>query len=95
MSVTPTRQVDVGVAAATDIAKPWTVIVWNDEVNLMSYVVYVFRKHFGYDEGRARKLMMQVHFAGKAAVSHGPREKVEADVAAMHTYGLWATMEQN
>ena len=73
---------------------PWIVIVWNDPVNLMSYVVYVFQKLFGYSRQKATKLMLDVHHKGKAIVSHGTREKAEADVARLHAHGLWATMER-
>jgi ATP-dependent Clp protease adaptor protein ClpS len=73
---------------------PWITIVWNDPVNLMSYVTYVFRQYFGYTEPKAEKLMMQVHKEGKAVVSSGGREEMERDVQAMHGYGLWATMEK-
>jgi len=75
--------------------KPWIVIVWNDPVNLMSYVVYVFQKLFGYSREKATKLMLEVHHDGKSAVAHGTREKVEIDVARLHAYGLWATMEKD
>ena len=78
---------------ATD--KPWQTIVWNDPVNLMSYVTYVFQKLFGYAKPKAEKLMLQVHEEGKAAVSTGTREKAEADVARLHAHGLWATMQQD
>jgi ATP-dependent Clp protease adaptor protein ClpS len=74
---------------------PWIVIVWNDPVNLMSYVVYVFQKLFGYSRNKATKLMLDVHHKGKAIVSHGTREKAEIDVARLHAYGLWATMEHD
>ncbi|MEX0665239.1 MAG: ATP-dependent Clp protease adapter ClpS [Acidimicrobiia bacterium] len=77
----------------TTTDRPWLVIVWNDPVNLMSYVVYVFQKLFGYSREKATRLMMQVHHEGKAVVSDGNREKAEADVARLHGYGLWATME--
>jgi ATP-dependent Clp protease adaptor protein ClpS len=73
--------------------RPWIVIVWNDPVNLMSYVVYVLQKLFGYSRQKATRLMLQVHHEGKAAVSEGTREKAEADVARLHAHGLWATME--
>lgn len=76
-------------------AKPWVTIVWNDPVNLMSYVTFVFRKHFGYDKVKAEKLMMEVHRDGKSVVSTGGREEMERDVQAMHEYGLWATMEHD
>ena len=74
---------------------PWIVIVWNDPINLMSYVTLVFRKVFGYSTARATKLMLQVHNEGKAVVSSGTREKAEHDVARLHAHGLWATMRQD
>lgn len=74
---------------------PWVVIVWNDPVNLMSYVVFVFQKLFGYSKQRATELMLDVHHEGKAAVSEGAREQAEADVARLHAHGLWATMEKS
>jgi len=76
-------------------AKPWVTIVWNDPVNLMSYVTFVFRKHFGYGKAKAEKLMMEVHRDGRSVVSTGTREEMERDVQAMHEYGLWATMEHD
>jgi len=75
--------------------RPWLVIVWNDPVNLMSYVVYVLQKLFGYSREKATRLMLQVHHDGKAVVSDGNREKAEADVARLHAHGLWATMEHS
>jgi len=78
---------------ATTTDRPWLVIVWNDPVNLMSYVVFVLQKLFGYSREKATRLMLQVHREGKAVVSDGNREKAEADVARLHGYGLWATME--
>ncbi|UDY25409.1 ATP-dependent Clp protease adapter ClpS [Nocardioides sp. Kera G14] len=73
---------------------PWVTIVWNDPVNLMSYVSFVFQKHFGYSKKKAEKLMLEVHEDGKSAVSSGTREEMERDVQAMHEYGLWATLEK-
>jgi ATP-dependent Clp protease adaptor protein ClpS len=75
--------------------KPWVTIVWNDPVNLMSYVAFVFQKHFGYPKERATELMLDVHQKGKAVVSNGTREEMERDVEAMHSYGLWATMQHD
>lgn len=72
--------------------RPWLVIVWNDPINLMSYVTYVFQKLFNYPREKAAKLMLQVHYEGKAVVASGPREKCEADVARLHAHGLWATL---
>ena len=73
---------------------PWVTIVWNDPVNLMSYVAWVFRSYFGYSEAKADKLMLAVHHEGKAVVSNGTREAMERDVEAMHSYGLWATLQK-
>ena len=78
-----------------EVDRPWVVIVWNDPVNLMTYVTYVFQKLFGYDREKAEKLMLQVHHEGKAAVSTGTREKAESDVSRLHAAGLWATMQQD
>ena len=74
---------------------PWVVIVWNDPINLMSYVVYVFQKLFGYPLEKATKLMLDVHHKGKAVVSQGAREKCEFDVSRLHAHGLWATMQKS
>ncbi len=74
---------------------PWVTVVWNDPVNLMTYVSFVFQEYFGYDKAKADTLMLQVHEEGRSAVSNGSREEMERDVAAMHGYGLWATMQQD
>lgn len=78
----------------TQAARPWVTIVWNDPVNLMSYVTYVFQTYFGYPREKAEKLMWEVHHDGRSVVSSGSREEMERDVQAMHEYGLWATMEK-
>lgn len=75
--------------------RAWVTIVWDDPVNLMSYVTYVFQKLFGYSEPHATKLMLQVHNEGKAVVSAGSRESMEVDVSKLHAAGLWATMQQD
>ncbi|MCL6538042.1 MAG: ATP-dependent Clp protease adapter ClpS [Acidothermus sp.] len=74
---------------------PWVTIVWNDPVNLMSYVTYVFQKLFGYPREKAQRLMLQVHYEGKAVVSSGTREQMENDAARLHAHGLWATVQQD
>ncbi|TDQ44580.1 ATP-dependent Clp protease adapter ClpS [Actinorugispora endophytica] len=74
---------------------PWITIVWNDPVNLMSYVTYVFQTVFGYSKAKARKLMEDVHYQGRAVVSSGTREEMERDVNILHEYGLWATLQQD
>lgn len=78
----------------TFLAASWVTIVWDDPVNLMSYVAFVFQKYFGYDKAKAQKLMLEVHNDGRTVVSSGTREEMERDVQAMHEYGLWATMEK-
>jgi ATP-dependent Clp protease adaptor protein ClpS len=78
-----------------DHDRPWIVIVWNDPINLMSYVTLVLQQLFGYSRTRATRLMLQVHQEGKAAVSTGTREKAELDVSRLHAHGLWATMQQD
>jgi ATP-dependent Clp protease adaptor protein ClpS len=76
-------------------AVPWVTIVWNDPVNLMSYVSYVFQTYFGYSKEKATQLMLDVHRKGRAVVSNGTREEMERDTAAMHEYGLWATFQKD
>ncbi|MFT4264400.1 MAG: ATP-dependent Clp protease adapter ClpS [Nocardioides sp.] len=90
----PTELDDPIAEDVTAPAMPWVTIVWNDPVNLMSYVTFVFQKHFGYSKKKSEKLMMEVHEDGKSAVSTGSREEMERDVQAMHEYGLWATLEK-
>jgi ATP-dependent Clp protease adaptor protein ClpS len=77
------------------VDRPWVAIVWNDPVNLMSYVTYVFQKLFGYNREVATRLMLDVHQKGRAVVSTGGKDKIEADVARLHAAGLWATMQQD
>ncbi len=74
--------------------EPWEVVVWNDPVNLMSYVVRVFRTYFGYSLDRATQLMLAVHHEGHAIVATGPRETMEVHAQAMHDFGLWATVRK-
>lgn len=74
--------------------RPWITVVWNDPVNLMSYVTYVFMTYFQYGREKAERLMMDVHEKGRAVVSDGTREEMERHVTAMHGFGLWATMER-
>jgi ATP-dependent Clp protease adaptor protein ClpS len=88
------------VLEGTDVAQstipdlPWVTIVWNDPVNLMSYVSYVFRSYFGFSEAEANKRMLQVHNEGRAVVATGSREEMERHVEAMHDFGLWATLQK-
>ena len=91
----PTRQVDPIVSEDVTPDVPWQAIVWNDPVNLMSYVTYVFQKVFGYAKPKAEKLMLDVHHRGKAVVSNGTREAMEKDAEILHGYGLWATVSHD
>jgi ATP-dependent Clp protease adaptor protein ClpS len=98
VSTAPTKPGTTGQreSAPVDVtASPWVTIVWDDPVNLMTYVTYVFQKLFGYSEPHATKLMLQVHNEGKAVVSAGSREHMEVDVSKLHAAGLWATMQQD
>lgn len=79
----------------TEEDRPWVVLVWNDPINLMSYVAFVFQKLFGYSKEKANKLMLDVHQKGRAVVSSGSRTEAERDVNRLHGYGLWATMEHD
>jgi ATP-dependent Clp protease adaptor protein ClpS len=90
---TPLEATDTDEVPAVD--RPWVTIVWNDPVNLMSYVTWVFQKLFGYSLQKATKLMMDVHTKGKAVVSSGTREKAEFDTYRLHSHGLWATMQRD
>jgi ATP-dependent Clp protease adaptor protein ClpS len=76
------------------LAQRWVVVVWNDPVNLMTYVTYVFRKLFGYSQARAQQLMLQVHLEGRAVVAAGTLERCEYDATRLHAHGLWATIAE-
>ena len=89
------ERLDEDVDEDVDTERPWIVLVWNDPINLMSYVAFVFRKLFGYSRQKADKLMLDVHHKGRAVVSSGTREKAEMDVFRLHEHGLWATMQQD
>lgn len=91
----PVRSDDPGVTEVITPDRPWIVLVWNDPINLMSYVTYVFQKLFGYSKEKATKLMLDVHEKGRAVVSSGSRERAELDVFRLHEHGLWATMEHD
>ncbi len=95
VSTAPAEVEQTDADAATRPDTPWVTIVWNDPVNLMSYVVFVLQKLFGYDREKATRLMLDVHHKGKAVVSSGPREKAEFDVYRLHGHGLWATMQKD
>lgn len=88
-------KIDIAIDEVTDEDRPWVVVVWNDPINLMSYVAFVFRKLFGYSEQKANLLMLDVHEKGRAAVSNGTRTEAERDVNRLHSHGLWATMEHD
>jgi ATP-dependent Clp protease adaptor protein ClpS len=85
---------DVRLVVAPESSMPWQTVVWDDPVNLMNYVVRVFREYFGYGEERATQLMLAVHNDGHAVVAEGAREQMELHAQAMHDYGLWATVRR-
>lgn len=91
----PQQQGATAVLERPETDTPWITLVWNDPVNLMSYVTWVFQTHFGYSRAKAERLMLDVHRLGRAVVSSGSREKVEADTEAMHGFGLWATFQKD
>ena len=93
--IAPERRDDSTGEERVERDRPWNVIVWNDPVTLMSYVVYVLRKLFGHDEPTANRLMLQIHHEGKAIVASGPREKSESDVTRLHAHGLQATLARD
>jgi|SRR6185437_6856680 ATP-dependent Clp protease adaptor protein ClpS len=95
-TLTPQREAVERTTSQTraDPDRPWITIVWNDPINLMSYVTHVFMTVFGYSKAKSEKLMLDVHQKGRAVVSSGTRERMELDVATLHGFGLWATLEQ-
>jgi ATP-dependent Clp protease adaptor protein ClpS len=86
---------DTDIGEEVEADRPWLVIVWNDPINLMSYVTWVFQKLFNYPRAKAEKLMLEVHNLGKSVVSSGSREKAELDCYRLHAHGLWATLSKS
>ena len=95
MTTAPTELERPAVDSVVETEAPWITIVWNDPVNLMSYVTYVFMTYFKYPRDKAEHLMLQVHQDGRAVVSSGSRDEMERDATAMHSYGLWATVAKD
>ena len=95
MSIAPVQEEITSSDSLVEADIPWITLVWNDPVNLMSYVTFVFQSYFGYDRAKAETLMMDVHTKGRAVVSHGSREKMEIDTEALQGYGLWATFQKD
>ena len=93
--VAPVEIDEPSIETNLNIDRPWIVLVWNDPINLMSYVTYVLQKVFGYSREKAESLMLDVHEKGRAVVSNGSKEKAELDVFRLHEHGLWATMQQD
>jgi ATP-dependent Clp protease adaptor protein ClpS len=94
-SIAPERVDRPEVGADEQTERPWVVIVWNDPINLMSYVTWVFQKLFGYSRAKATQLMLEVHNSGKSVVASGTREKAELDCFRLHAHGLWATIAKS
>ena len=95
VSIAPVEQESVSTSEDAELDVPWITLVWNDPVNLMSYVTFVFQKVFGYSQEKAHSLMLDVHEKGRAVMSNGTKEKAELDVFRLHEHGLWATMQQD
>ena len=95
VSIAPVEQQSVSADEAIEVEHPWITLVWNDPVNLMSYVTFVFQTYFGYSKSKAERLMMDVHVKGRAVVSTGSRERMETDTEALQGYGLWATFQKD
>ena len=93
MSIAPMQTESFSTETKPD--SPWVCIVWNDPINLMNYVTHVFMTYFKYSKEKAETLMLQVHQDGKSVVNTGSREEMERDVNAMHSYGLWATLQKS
>jgi ATP-dependent Clp protease adaptor protein ClpS len=90
----PEQAEDVDLITASDPSRVWQTVVWNDPVNLMSYVTHVFREYFGFGKAEAERLMLAVHNVGHAIVAEGSREHMELHARVMHDYGLWATVRE-
>jgi len=95
VSIAPAELARPEIAEDVAVDRPWITLVWNDPVNLMSYVTYVFQTYFGYSRVKAEKLMLDVHQKGRAVVSNGARETMERDAEALQGYGLWATFQKD
>ena len=93
-AIAPERAEEIDLGTTLDSHRPWQTVVWNDPVNLMSYVAHVFREYFGFSRDRAELLMLAVHHEGHAVVAEGAREQMELHARAMHDYGLWATVRE-
>jgi len=93
-AIAPERAEEIDLGTTLDPNRPWQTVVWNDPVNLMSYVAHVFREYFGFSRDRAELLMLAVHHEGHAVVAEGAREQMELHARAMHDYGLWATVRE-
>jgi ATP-dependent Clp protease adaptor protein ClpS len=93
--VVPIEETRLEADEVPETDRPWVTVVWNDPVNLMSYVTWVLQKLFGFSKEKAERLMLDVHHKGKAIVSSGAREKMEYDASRLQAYGLWATVDKS
>ncbi len=94
-TLSPAEVVDPEIDERVGPDVPWVVIVWNDPINLLSYVTLVLQKLFGYSHEKATELMLDVHHKGRAVVANGSREQAEMHVFRLHEHGLWATMQKD
>lgn len=79
----------------TDTTPPWSVVVFDDPVNLMAYVTLVLKRVFGYNKEKSEKFMLEVHNAGKSIVWSGEKEQAELYVQQLHSHQLKATIQKN
>lgn len=80
-------------APQTQLAGMWRVVLLNDPVNRMSYVVMVLRRVFGFEEERARRHMLEVHETGRSVLWAGTREQAEAYMFALQQWHLTAVIQ--
>ena len=95
MSIAPAKQEEVLGQVVPEVEHPWITLVWNDPVNLMTYVTYVFQTYFGYSREKATRLMLDVHHKGRAVVANGSKADMEKHTEALQGYGLWATFQKD
>lgn len=95
VQVVPVEETEIDATEVALADRPWVTVVWNDPVNLMSYVTWVFQKLFGFSREKAERLMLDVHHKGRAIVSTGMRERMEYDASRLQAYGLWATVDRS
>lgn len=93
-TATPEVVDDIEVGPIGEKEQGWNVVVWDDPINTMQFVIYVFRTMFRFSKQKATMLMLQVHNEGKAIVATEALELAKRHCASLHEYGLLATIEE-